>query len=204
MYPAATGKLKHLWHKFTSKILLLAVAKARNDKERQQVYKKKPPNDDDENNFSGCLALNALFYLCPSFDTTVKQDLSMMFRKAPRGSMINEEIQKISDQTAAEGKDNKYFEYQIGMPFKFFICIDQLIYETSNFIMAVDILLKAYFVFNMDFPPEAANILTLVQHFFYQIFLANDIEHTSIFQLMCDIAIERALQCEELMNEEST
>ncbi|KAL5278181.1 hypothetical protein ACFFRR_003059 [Megaselia abdita] len=97
LYPLSADNLKHHWHRYTAKILQLAFDEAirTRDKDRQIVFKSKSQNPNDDHNFYGVLALNALFYLCPNYDRSVQQHLDKLIKKAPKGTMINEEIQRI-------------------------------------------------------------------------------------------------------------
>lgn len=200
-----SGELKQ-WLKdnFADKIIDLAYEKAvvSRDKDAITRYKKRSEKVDDENNYLGCLALSAIFYMCPSKNKSSGQSLEKMFLKVPRGTMINQEIQKISEKVKGKQKEMNpfiiYYENENGIAFKFFVCINHLIYEMTNFISALDILFKSYFVFFLKYPPECVNVLTFLQHFFYKIFLDSDIASTTILGLMCDIDIERGRECQQL------
>lgn len=204
LYPNITGNLKRLWPQYKKKILELALKKARKSKDKDQINKlKKKVSDgssDEENNFSDRTTIHALFFLCPSYDSTIKQDLDKMFKKVERGTNIDNAVRTISEKSAADGKTKTnpyilYFEDEAGVPFKFFDFIESLKYELSTCITALDILFKAYFVFHLQYPPEACNILTFIQHFYFQIHLDEDKHYKSV-------DIDRGLQCEAIMNNE--
>lgn len=207
-HPESAGNLKHLWHKYVPKIINLAYeeaeGKTKKDKDAMLKYSQKPPTPDEENNFLGCLALHALYYLCPKKNKTTSQILSKMFSRVENTTKIDDEVRKISERAAIEGEQAMnpfilYFDDKHGVPYKFFVCVDQLVYELATFVTALDILFKSYFVLNLNYPPEAKNVLMLIQHFFFKIYLPNDGFYTTVLAVMCDIDIDRGLECEALM-----
>lgn len=208
LYPGSTSSyLKHYFYNFADKIIKLALDEARDRKDKDAIdrFNRKSPVIDEENNFLGCVTLAAIFYMVPNKNKKCKQSLDKMFHKVPKGNMINEEIQRVSEKAATLKEDMNpfilYYENESCMPYKFFVSVNHLIYETSNFITALDILFKCYFVFNVNYPSKCINVLTFLQHFFYKIFLKSDVNSTSIFSFMCDVDIERGLECEKIIKE---
>ncbi|KAL5292666.1 hypothetical protein ACFFRR_011443 [Megaselia abdita] len=210
LYPEKSGNLKHLWHRYSDKLLKMAYecakAKSRKDKDAMAKFSQEAPTQDEEQNFKGSLSLHALFYLCPNKKKNCAQDLKKMFRQAQRGSKIDEEILKISEAAAKNGEPAMnpfvlFFINDANMPYKFFVCVNHLIYELSSFVEAIDILFKSYFVFNLNYPPESENVLRFIQHFFYQVFLNDENISTSIYQLMYDLDIDRAEECQQILNQ---
>lgn len=203
-YPDAVNNLIYKWPDYVNKIIELAHEDAKNNNDKNGMEKFKDNNNDDENNGIGYLALYAIFYMLPKSNGSTKQKLEKMFRKAERGTQITSEVQRISQMEAAKNSKEMnpfiiYFENENHQPYKFFVCINLLPYEFNNFITALDTLFKSYFVFNLRYPKECKIILTFFQHFFFQIFLPKDIQSNTINSLMCDIDIDRGIECESLM-----
>lgn len=90
-----------------------------------------------------------------------------------------------------------YFEDEDQIPYKFFVCINFLIYEHDNFITALNALFISYFTFDFSYPPECLNIFTFLQHFYYQIFLERDVNSVNILSLIADLDADIASLCEE-------
>lgn len=205
LYPESNDSLKHFWHEYSAKIIEVALKESRKKKDKDAIsrFKKHPPAGDEDRNFVGCLALHAIFFMCPSKNKNSKQSLDKMFLRAQRGAMINEEIQRISEECKKLKEDMNpfiiYFENDVGIPYKFFVCVNHLIYETTNFITAIDTLFKTYFVFNLKYPTKCISVLTFIQHFFYKIFLPSDVYYSTILSFMFEINIERATECEKMM-----
>lgn len=205
LYPNNVNNFKRLWgRKYIEEILKLAIKTAEDKKDKESAKKFSCTVEDEENNFNSVLALNALFYLLPNRNKTQKQNLDYLLRKAPKGAKIDLEIKRISEIAAARKEDMdpfiQYFENENGIPYKFFVCINQQIYETLHFTTAMDIVFKSYYVFQMEYPPQCVVVLTFIQHFFYQIFLDEDVNYPLILSVMCDLDIDRGLECEEMMN----
>lgn len=205
LHSGAASKLKSLWPKYVRRIVNLAYQEAKRKKDKSSIdkFKIKDNNEDEEQNLVGLLGLQAIFYLCPNKNKVTKQSFNVLFRKTENRALINEEVQKISEERAAKKMSLNpfvlYFEDEKSMPCKFFVCINHLVYEVGMFITALDTLVKSFFVFDLAYPEEGVNTLTFIQHFFLQIYLSTDIESNMINSLMCDIDLERSLECETLM-----
>lgn len=205
LYPDANSRFRHFWPKYNSKILELALelAKSRRDKDAIFKFSANSSLEDEENNFAGSLALYAIFYMLPQSNRKSKQNFQKLFRKAEKGVKINDEIRKIAEKEAKNNKSMNpfiiYFENDDGNIYKFFVCINLLIYETCNITTALDVLMKAYFVFDLQYPQETVNVLTFIQHFFFQIYLDTDISSSFIMSLIVDVDRDRAQECEILM-----
>lgn len=206
LYPKSVNNLKILWPTYVNTIIQLAYDDANSNKDKNGIakFELKDKMLDDENNYLGYLALHAIFYLLPKSNKVSKQNINEMFRKAPKGTLIYDEVRRISTEAAKNKKKELnpfiiYFENDQKVPYKFFVCINSLVYEIGNFMTALDTLFKVYFVFNLNYPKECTLLLTFIQHFFFQIFLPNDIESSSLNGLMCDIDIDRAIECGSMM-----
>lgn len=207
LHPSSSHNLKYLWHKHVKQIIELALneATSKNDKDGIAKFGGDIIVDEDEN-FMGMLALNAVFYLCPNRSKTTKQTFSSMFKRSTRGARIDEEVMTLSIEAAKKKKKEMnpfilYFEDESHIPYKFFVCVNHIIYEISNFVTALDTLFKCYFVFDLSYPKECVNALTFIQHFFFQIFLEKDLNSTVIKSFMCDLNIDRAIACENMSNQ---
>lgn len=196
LFGEKTNNFKMLWSAYSLKFLNMAKSAASKlpvDKNALAKFSTDIPPEDEEMNFSNYMSLHAAFYLCPGKDKTVAQNLEKMIRKVPRD-------QKIMDAVAAIGKETKnkvcpyilYYEDDNEIPYKFFICISNLVYEVSNFITAIDTLFKSCYVFDLTYPRECKFILQFIQQFFYNIFTDKDIHSNSINSLMFDLDAERA------------
>lgn len=204
-FPDALNKLKYIWPDHVKRIIELAYdeAKASNDKDGMQKYQMQDDTIENNNNFNGLLAFTALFSMLPKSNKSYKQDLERLIRIAPRGTLISSEVRRIA-QVLADKKVKEmnpfiiYFQNEEQQPYKFFICINHLIYEVEHFTTALDILFKSYYVFNLKYSEECKVILTFLQHFYYQIFFSQDLNSNVVNVLMCDIDINRGIECENL------
>lgn len=197
LFPESASNLKYLWSTYSKKIIDCALNHAKEQKHKDKIdqFKMKESFIDTENNYIGCLALHAIFYMCPSKNGYINQNITSMFRKANKGTLINEEVHRISEEisklkTKKTKKMNPfiiYYEDKNNVPYKFFVCINHLIYEIGNFITALDTLFKSYFVFKFQYPDECINTLIFIQQFFFKIFYSKDFKSYIMNSFMCEI-----------------
>lgn len=200
-YPDSASNLKILWPQYTKTIIGVARKHAKEYKHNEKLAQLKInwKLKDDENNYIGWIAVNAVFYMCPGRAEGVNQKLSSFFRKVVKGSLISDEVQRISEELATlENKKLRkmnpfiiYYEDENKVPYKFFVIINHLIYETGNLTTALDVVFKSYFVFGFKYPLECSSTLTFIQQFFYKIFFDKDIESNIMNAFMCDIDPDR-------------
>ncbi|KAL5284994.1 hypothetical protein ACFFRR_006992 [Megaselia abdita] len=181
LHRGVSNNLRKLWPQYATKMIELAKTKAKKKNKKGEDDLRKlsmlPPGNDEEQNFIHTTALYAAFYMCPGQNNIVKQDLEKMFRNLQLGKRIVDEVYRISEEQASKGKGKEvflnpyilYYNSDNGIPYKFFVVIDTLFYEVGNVITALDILFKAYFVFNLNYPPECKYLLQFIQHFVYEI-----------------------------------
>lgn len=204
-FPDAANKLKYVWPNYIKRIIGLAHAEAGNMNDKNGMQKYVMQDDTIENhNFNGLLALKSLFYRLPKSNKSCKQNLEKLIRSAPTGTLISSEVRRISQELADKNEKEMnpfiiYFQNDEQQPYKFFVCINHLVYELDHFTTALDILFKSYYVFNFKYSDECKIILTFLQHFYYQIFFSKDFNSNIVNVLMCDIDIERGVECENLM-----
>lgn len=151
MYAENAPKLKRFWHQYCPQIIQLGIANAQgsNNKDSVEQLSTPAPISDDEQNWLSRLALHALAYLMPKKNKSSKPDLTKMFMKINNGTRVAEKIQELSEIAKKKNETFSpfilYFEDENLMPNKFFVCINYLIYENSNFLTALNLLFKSYY-----------------------------------------------------------
>ncbi|KAL5278664.1 hypothetical protein ACFFRR_003349 [Megaselia abdita] len=205
MYPEAAPKFKRFWPEYCNKIIDVAIAAAEcsRDKDSVLLFSTRAPINDEEQNWLSRLALHGIHYLIPTKNKNCEQVLEKIFLKVERGTRIVEKIQELSEIANDNNEEFSpfilYFEDENLIPYKFFVCINLLIYESNNFVTALNILFKSYYVFHCIYPDKCKVILTFIQHFYYQIFSSNDINSSTLVGVMHEIDQDRSEHCQNNM-----
>lgn len=181
---------KHLWSTYRRSIIDLALTQKKN-KDLQHKVELADISRDEEKNMEGVIALHALFALLPNKMSNAKKNLNKIIRKANAGSKLNEIVMECS----REATDNNfgpviiYYENEDFLPYKFFICLNETVYETSNIVSAIDLLFKIVLVFDLGYCEECKVLCTFIQHFFFNIYMQKDFRGTSLIKWMAKLDI---------------
>lgn len=207
-FPEETNKFKTSWITSTDQLINIAFNKAvkRGEKDANR-FSITGITDDDEFNLKCCVALKALFYLSGNKNRRNNQQFEKLLLKLDKNELIQEKIQVLSELTKINKQDYMspiilFYVDECNMPYKFFVCTNNLVYEFGNFVMALDCLFKCFFVFDLKYPKECLNVMTFIQQFYYNIFLKDDVTAVAITTLMFDVDSARAKECQQKMLEQ--
>lgn len=195
--------MKELWPKCREIIIELANKKARQPPKNKAMIERlalQSEKDDDGKNFEGILAIHSLFYLLPNKNSSTKKSLEKILVQAEPGAKVQDIVDEISKKDVANKNFNPtiiYYNNDDHIPYKFYVVVNDVMYETQNIVTAVDIFFKIYFVFNLQYPDECKNLLVFIQGFFYNIYLEGDFRSSKLLDLMTDIDYERGTQFSE-------
>lgn len=70
------------------------------------------------------------------------------------------------------------------IPFRFYLSVYDHAYSFESFSDCLDLLLKSYFVFNVNYPKSVSNIYMFLQHFGYRIYSEKDLKINSVLQFI--------------------
>lgn len=188
--------MKEFWPKCRKTIIDLGIAKATKNKSMMEKLKMGDGIQDDEKNLEGIIALHSLFYLLPNKNHTSKQNLEKICIKADPGTKVDDVIDKMCKK-GTPTPTIIYYNNESRVPYKFYVVVNDLMYEVQNVVTALDIFFKLYFVFDLQYPEECKNILSFIQVFFYDIYLEGDFRSSKILDLMSTIDEEKGSNFEQ-------
>lgn len=189
--------MKEMWPIFRRKILDLAISEAKKGrKKKQHIIDKLEASfniefgTDDEKNFESILALHAIFYLHPNKNSYSNQFLGSIIIQAKPGDKVQNIIEKLAQEAASSGNFSPkiiYYTNEMNIPYKFYVCVNEVIYETRTAVTAIDVFFKIFFVFDLSYPKECINMMTFMQYFFYNILYEDDIRSSKLLNNMIAI-----------------
>lgn len=187
--------LKEYWPVFRQAIIDLGIAEATDRKKanmacKLEAYKCVEESQDRDKNMEGILALHSIFFLAPNKNSTTKQFLESILIQAEHGETIKDLVEKLSKEAATSNTFSPTIIYYVNdenIPHKFYVCVNDLMYETETAVTAIDILFKIFYVFDLAYPDKCTNLLTFIQHFFYNIYYECDFRSSKLMNLMIQI-----------------
>lgn len=179
---------KDLWSKYRKSILELGLAQ-KNNAELKRKMNLTVGVLDEERNLEGILALHALFHILPNKNKSAKKSLDKLLLLAKPGTKLQAILVQCSEKATSNNFSPIviYYEDENFVPYKFYTCINDIIYETDIIVSAVDLLFKAIMVFDLAYADEVKVICTFIQNFFFDIFFETDFRGSSLIKCMAKI-----------------